>query len=206
MRISKSTLVSLFALLCILVGIPLALLYHEAHRTGQPLGDYLKRSIGKMTGKKSKGPISTFQPTPSGPAIMFLDPIPIGDALGDTKPWISHLIVVDLDQDGLKDVVACDAKANEIRWVRQKPARHIQRNRIGEEVRGPAHVTPCDMDGDGDLDLLVAKMGMIFPNNDKIGAVVVMENFGQGTIQEPGPHGTHRQGDGCGAGRLRRGW
>ena len=39
---------------------------------------------------------------------------------------------------------------------------------------------PCDIDKDGDLDLLVAKMGMIFPNNDKIGSVVVLENKGGG--------------------------
>ena len=32
---------------------------------------------------------------------------------------------------------------------------------------------------DGDIDLLVAQMTMIFPNNDKIGAVVVLENNGQ---------------------------
>jgi hypothetical protein len=183
LRISKSAAVSLFALLCILIGIPLAFLYHEAGRTGQPLGDYLKRSIEKMGGMKSKGPTATFQPLPSGPAIQFLEPIPIGDPIGDTKPWISNLTIVDLDQDGLKDVVACDAKANEIRWIRQKPIGTYIETRIGEEVRGPAHVTPCDMDGDGDLDLLVAKMGMIFPNNDKIGAVVVLENLGGGQFK-----------------------
>jgi hypothetical protein len=41
----------------------------------------------------------------------------------------------------------------------------------------------CDIDLDGDLDLLVASMGMIRPNNDKIGAVVVLENRGDQTFR-----------------------
>ena len=36
-----------------------------------------------------------------------------------------------------------------------------------------------DIDGDGDLDLLVASMGQVHPNNDKIGAVIILENDGR---------------------------
>ena len=42
----------------------------------------------------------------------------------------------------------------------------------------PAHVQAIDFDGDGDKDLMVAVLGMLFPNNDKIGTVVVLENDG----------------------------
>jgi hypothetical protein len=35
------------------------------------------------------------------------------------------------------------------------------------------------MDRDGDLDLLVSVMGFVFPNNDKIGKVVILENDGK---------------------------
>ena len=38
-------------------------------------------------------------------------------------------------------------------------------------------VALADMDQDGDLDLLVSVMGAIFPNNDKIGSVVVFIGF-----------------------------
>ena len=47
MRISKSTILSLLALLVILIGIPLALITHEAGRTGQTVGQYLKRALTK---------------------------------------------------------------------------------------------------------------------------------------------------------------
>ena len=36
-----------------------------------------------------------------------------------------------------------------------------------------------DLDGDDDLDILVASLGVIFPNNAKIGSVVVLENDGR---------------------------
>ena len=107
----------------------------------------------------------------------------MGDPVGDTKPWITNLAIVDLDKDGLKDVVACDAKLNQVCWIRQGPAGTYTETKIGSQVRAPAHVTPCDIDGDGDLDLLIASMGMIFPNNDKIGSVVALENIGGGQFK-----------------------
>jgi hypothetical protein len=112
--------------------------------------------------------------------IKFVEKTPIGDPIGETKPWISNLSIVDLDKDGLKDVVACDAKLNRICWIRQTALGEFNETKIGDEVRAPAHVSPCDIDLDGDIDLLIAKMGMIFPNNDRIGAVVVLENDGAG--------------------------
>ncbi len=180
MRISKSTILSLLALLAILIGIPLALITHEAGRTGQTVGEYLKRAISK-TGMER--PLKATNVSVPGEKIDFLERIPVGDPVGDSKPWITHLKIVDLDQDGLKDIVVCDAKRNQISWIQQNPKGVYHEKKIGSQVRGPAHVTPCDIDKDGDLDLLVAKMGMIFPNNDKIGAVVVLENKGGGQFE-----------------------
>jgi hypothetical protein len=177
MRMSNSTMISLLALLAILIGIPLALFTHEAGRTGQTVEEYLKRAISKTDTKKHLE--ATNIPVP-GEKIDFLEKISIGNPVGDTKPWITHLKIVDLDQDGLKDIVVCDAKRNQVSWIRQDPKGTYQEKDIGSQIRGPAHVTPFDMDKDGDLDLLIAKMGMIFPNNDKIGAVVVLENEGDG--------------------------
>lgn len=52
---------------------------------------------------------------------------------------------------------------------------------IGAAVEGEpwiSHVAIVDLDRDGDLDLLVACMGEVFPDNDKIGSVVALENDG----------------------------
>lgn len=175
MTISRSMLVSMLALAAILVGIPLALLFYESRRTGTSLDE----SLGNVMQDRNGGERVT---TPRAAAIDFLEAIPIGDPVGDTKPWITHLANVDLDRDGLMDVVVCDAKLNAIRWIRQRPEGSYEETSVGSVVIAPAHVTPDDIDRDGDLDLLVAEMGMIFPNNDKIGAVIVLENLGGETF------------------------
>jgi hypothetical protein len=178
MRISKSTIISIGALAAVLIGIPFLVVIYEAKRTGQSPTDYLKRTIVRK-GSESIAPENLMpKDRKSGEIIKFVNQIPIGDPVGESKPWITNLSIVDLDKDGLKDVVACDAKINRICWIRQTSHGKFDERKIGGEVRGPAHVSPCDIDLDGDLDLLIAKMGMIFPNNDRIGAVVVLENDG----------------------------
>ncbi|MBW8001357.1 MAG: VCBS repeat-containing protein [Planctomycetes bacterium] len=175
MRISKSTIISLLALTLILVGIPLAIFSYEAHRSGQTLAEYLAKTLKKIGAQDTSHlTIKSVQ----GETIDFLKKVTIGDPVGEAKPWITHVAIVDLDKDGLKDVILCDAKLNEVRWIRQSPAGTYTESKVGDTVRGPAHVTPSDIDKDGDIDLLVAQMSIIVPENDKIGAVVIMENIG----------------------------
>ena len=103
---------------------------------------------------------------------------PVGDAI-EGKPWISHVTIVDLDKDGLPDILACDDRLNAVVWLRQvAPGRFVE-EKIMDGLAGPVHVEAVDIDEDGDLDLLVACMGELFPNNDKIGSVVILENDGR---------------------------
>jgi hypothetical protein len=97
-------------------------------------------------------------------------------AVGD--PWITDLLVVDLDGDGLKDIIVCDGKANKVTWIRQVRLGVFEEQDIGGPVAGPAHVEVADLRGTGHLDVLVASMGVIPPDNEKIGSVVVLENDG----------------------------
>jgi hypothetical protein len=93
-------------------------------------------------------------------------------------PWISDLLIVDLDGDGLKDVLVADGKENKISWIRQVRPGVFDEQDIGSPVAGPAHIEVADLRGTGHLDVLVASMGVIPPDNEKIGSVVVLENDG----------------------------
>lgn len=104
-------------------------------------------------------------------------PQPIGSPV-DTPPWIAHVTAVDLDHDGRLDVLACEAQKNQVVWLRQRSPGSFEETVLATQLRAPVHVEAVDLDGDGDLDLLVASMGYIFPNNDRIGTVFVLENDG----------------------------
>jgi hypothetical protein len=49
---------------------------------------------------------------------------------------------------------------------------------LASDIIAPAHVQVIDFDFDGDKDLMVGVLGQLFPNNDKIGSVVILENDG----------------------------
>lgn len=96
----------------------------------------------------------------------------------DGHPWIANLAAVDLDQDGLMDLLVCDAQKNQVTWVRQTSPGQFQEIVLASDIPAPVHVAAVDMNGDGHLDLLVASMGVVFPNNDRIGSVIILENDG----------------------------
>lgn len=109
----------------------------------------------------------------------FLQARAIGNLPASNQPaWITDLTIADLERDGLPDVIACDARLNRITWIRQTAPGEFAEQPIGDPVAGPAHVEAIDFDGDGDLDLLIAVMGIVPPSNERTGAVVVFENDG----------------------------
>ena len=114
---------------------------------------------------------------------LAYEALPFGDAL-QGRPWIVNVAIVDLDQDGLPDVLACDAQTNSIRWIRQYPRGTYTERQIGGTVNAPVHVAVFDLTRSGRLDVLVACLGQIFPSNDKVGSVVVLENLGQGEFRQ----------------------
>jgi hypothetical protein len=143
------------------------------------------------TGAACGGAEPVNQPTQSPPASAtptlpgslspsgVLSGQPIGNRpQGEERPMITHVAMVDLDRDGLNDVIVCDAFRNLVGWIRQDPAGTFT-ERVLAPIQAPAHVEAVDVDRDGDLDLLVAVLGFLHPNNARIGAVVVLENDGR---------------------------
>ena len=101
----------------------------------------------------------------------------IGAEVGD-RPWIAQVNPVDLNGDGRMDVVACESKHNTVFWLEQKEDGSFEEKLIAENMRAPVRVETADMDKDGDIDIIVSSMSVVFPNNDKIGAIFILENDG----------------------------
>ena len=109
--------------------------------------------------------------------LNYLHPQPVGAPV-DQPPWIAHVLPVDLDHDGLMDFVVCESRQNKLLWLHQTHPGVFEESVLADNLRAPVHVDAADMDGDGDLDLIVSSMGVIFPDNDKIGTVYILENDG----------------------------
>ena len=131
---------------------------------------------------QTQAPPSAEAPAPL--VVPKFEPTPIGAPTRDFgRPMVTNIAVVDLDRDGLVDVLYCEAQVGTVRWIRQAPRGVFNERVIAEGIKGPAHVSAAEVNGSGRLDVLVASMGQIFPNNDRIGSVVVLENLDNATFR-----------------------
>jgi len=162
-------------ILVIIIGIPLLFLNYQAKRSGLSRREVVYRLTNRIGHSKEDTGLTTTSPT--GEKVDFLDPIQIGQGFTE-PPLISHIQPVDLDDDRLTDILVCDAKQNFVSWIRQYPAGTYTEKILAGDIIAPAHVQAVDFDFDGDKDLMIGVLGMLFPNNDKIGSVVILENNG----------------------------
>ncbi|MBE9519060.1 MAG: VCBS repeat-containing protein [Bacteroidetes bacterium] len=168
-------ILTLLLVLLILLGVPYAILKYQSGKSGISMKEVVQRKMFKGDGSESGDLLAT--DILEGEKKDFLIRQHIGMEY-DTNPMISHVLVEDLDQDGLLDVIVCDALDNFVSWIRQYPANTYTETVLATELIGPAHVQAKDFDGDGDKDLLVAVLGLLYPSNDKIGSIVYLENDG----------------------------
>src|SRR5262245_59696421 len=94
------------------------------------------------------------------------------------RPRITNVQIVDLDKDGLPDIIACDAQRQRVFWYRQASRGTWTEIAISDELPAPCHTTVVDLNGDGKPDVVVAVLGNVFPTNDHVGKVAWLENLG----------------------------
>src|SRR3989442_6149677 len=101
-------------------------------------------------------------------------------ALDDHKTAVrvANVQVVDFDRDGLNDILVCDTARNAVILYRQIPGGRFEERILADNLKCPAHATVVDLDKDGDLDVVVAVLGSIFPWDELVGRVVLLENEG----------------------------
>lgn len=175
-RSGKPLVAALPAILVILVlaGAPLLFLDYQSRHSGLSWGGVIRRVMNR-TGEKDQvsGNLIEASEMPA-----FLDPKPVGNGYID-PPLISNLSAADLDKDGLNDIIVCDAGSSIVSWIRQYPAGSFNEIVLAANLIAPAHAQVKDFDGDGDNDIMVAVLGLLFPSNDKIGSLIVLENDGK---------------------------
>lgn len=169
------TIITAGAILLVALGIPFLLVNYQANRLGLTRSEVIKRIVRQSESGKDETEGGSGNAV--GEKIDFLVQQPIGMEFSE-PPLIAHIQAVDLDGDNLLDVVLCDDMGNFVSWIRQFPRGVYSEEILAEDIIAPAHVQVIDFEGDGDLDLIVGVLGMLFPNNDKIGSVVILENDG----------------------------
>ncbi len=98
------------------------------------------------------------------------------------EPWVSNVRIADLDLDGLPDILVCEGRLNQVSWLRQISPGEFEESIIAELAPGPVFTEVVDLNGDGLMDVLVACMGIVIPNNGRIGSVMLLENQGDGSF------------------------
>lgn len=110
-------------------------------------------------------------------ALALYTPREIGDAWTG-EPWVTHVNATDLDRDGLHDVIFCEGLKHQVTWLRQRAGGTFEEIPLSREILAPVRTEAVDIDQDGDLDVIVSSMGVVFPNNDTIGSIYILENDG----------------------------
>lgn len=164
----------------VLIAVAVGALAYQSRRTGLNWRELLVGSSSNQAPRSAEPLAGAGSILPPRPQIDFLQSQKIGRPV-DKEPQITFTGAADLDQDGLIDVVICDAAEHRVSWIRQYP-RGVFVETIcapdADQIMAPAHVQPIDFDFDGDVDLLVAALGDLFPSNASIGSVYVLENDG----------------------------
>jgi len=116
------------------------------------------------------GLVVLWKPSRSGDAVQVLAEI----------PHPSHTRVVDLDGDGLRDVLVAnlgdywpvDIDTGSVVWLRGRGGGQFEKIDLATGMGRVNDVQPADFDADGDLDLVVADFG-----NLTTGRIIYLENL-----------------------------
>jgi hypothetical protein len=86
--------------------------------------------------------------------------------------------------DGSGGLYFCDMAAGNVHALSFADSATQSRAKLVGETQHPAHVEPCDLDGDGDLDFLVAELGSFLPQDHDQGKVVWMRRSSSSSTYE----------------------
>ena len=129
----------------------------------------LTAAVGVACGRAEPDPTAAPKPTPVGtpPAFELLLPDGVPHATANVR-------VGDLVGDGSPQIFVSEPVRGQLIWIRG-PDDH---RAIGDDLNQPVRSQVVDIDGDGDRDVLVAGIGLLFPSDEKAGRVLLLLNDG----------------------------
>lgn len=160
-------------IIIIFIGLPVFLIFYQSVKSGLSFQDVLSSLSKKGTEKVELSD----DPRDFVEYPQFLTP-QAGGNLVQGNPLIANVSVTDMNEDKSDDIIVADITNNCISIIINNKAGLFQETRVASDIIAPSHVQAFDFDKDGDLDILVSVLGMLFPNNDKIGSVVYLQNEG----------------------------
>ena len=95
-------------------------------------------------------------------------------------PLIANVQILDVDQDGKNDILACDCTKSCISLFTRQTDGTWREEVIINDVNAPGHATVVDIDQDGDWDIVVAVLGNILPDDGVVGRVELFEKRDDG--------------------------
>jgi len=113
---------------------------------------------------------------------LEFETLSVGLASPGDRPEVSSLRFVDLDGDGAEDdIIITDNLLSSVSWLRLEQGEWVES--ILGEFSAPVNTFPLDYNGDGHLDLVVSRMGIMRPNDELIGELHILQANGDGTFQ-----------------------
>lgn len=96
-------------------------------------------------------------------------------AIKQRIPAVANVRFWPLNSPRRRDVLVCEMRSRCLfvlaPWAPEGQRKLLQ---LGDELGYPAHVEPCDLDGDGRLDLVVAGLGGMNPSNAQEGVITLL--------------------------------
>ncbi len=122
--------------------------------------------------------LSDAQPTVSGKSYPAGDirykRIPLWTEVKQL-PLIANVQIHDYDKNGQTEAIVCDLQQNAVFAYPMQADGSYKEVTLVNDLRMPAHCTFADINRDGKEDLLVANLGDLFPNNERVGQVLFFE-------------------------------
>lgn len=149
--------------------------YFKSGRTDLTLPDF--EQVVDWFKRQAPSEIVVPRPTgPDSPSKLRFRTSPIAADLQelDRQPVASFIRFGDLAPGEPGALLWCNMQSGELRAV--DPHRPHSDSRLLGLAANPVHASPCDLDGDGRLDLVVADLGQFLPSDHTDGKVVWLRN------------------------------